>query len=101
MGAGASRASSPAPLSDAEDFSTANFCLTASHSTVGCFLGRTEVKAASHATIDATLSEAASALSCGSAFVWIVDGGGNLILPPDQVKARLNQSARAPQGFAC
>ena len=62
-------------------------------------VGRVVVMA-SHATIDVTLSEAASALSSGSAFVWIVDGGGNMILPPDQVKARLNQSARAPQGFA-
>jgi hypothetical protein len=63
-------------------------------------VGRTEVKAASHATIDEALSEAASALSSGSAFVWIVDEEGNLILPPDQVKARLGQSARAPQDFA-
>ena len=87
MGAGASRASPSALLSNAEGFWTANFCSTPSHSTVGRVLGRTEVKAASHATIDVALSEAASALSSGSAFVWIVDGEGNLILPPDQVKA--------------
>ena len=58
-------------------------------------VGRTVVKAAFHATIDEALTEAASALSSGSAFVWIVDGDGNLILPPDQVKARLGQSVRA------
>jgi len=54
---------------------------------------------ASRATIDEALREAAFALSSGSAFVWIVDGEGNLILPPDQVKARLDQSARAPPSF--
>jgi hypothetical protein len=54
------------------------------------------VKAASHATIDGALGEAAVTLSSGSAFVWIVDGEGNLVLPPDQIKARLDQSARAP-----
>jgi hypothetical protein len=35
-------------------------------------------------------------LSGGAAFVWIVDGDGRLILPADQVKARLGQPARAP-----
>jgi hypothetical protein len=30
-----------------------------------------------------------------SAFVWIVDEEGNLILPPDQVKVRLTPSAGA------
>ena len=59
-------------------------------------VGRDVVKAASHATIDEALTEAASELSNGFAFVWIVDGDGNLILPADQVKARLDQSARAP-----
>ena len=59
-------------------------------------VGRVVVKAASHATIDEALSEAVSALGSGSAFVWIVDGEGNLVLPPDQVKARLDQSAGAP-----
>ena len=63
-------------------------------------VGRVVVRADSHATIDEALSEAASALSSGSAFVWIVDGGGNLILPPGQVKARLDRSARALQGLA-
>jgi hypothetical protein len=29
-------------------------------------------------------------------FVWIVDVDGHLILPADQVKARLDQSAGAP-----
>ena len=55
---------------------------------------------ASRATIDEALREAAFALSSGSAFVWIVDGGGNLILPPDQVRARLDQLAGAAQRFA-
>ena len=63
-------------------------------------VGRVVVRADSHATIYEALSEAASALGSGSAFVWIVDGGGNLILPPDQVRARLDQSARAAQRFA-
>jgi hypothetical protein len=58
-------------------------------------VGRVVVKAASHATIDEALGEAAVALSAGSAFAWIVDGEGNLVLPPDQVKVRLDQSARA------
>ena len=48
---------------------------------------------ASRATMDEALREAAFALSSGSAFVWIVDEEGNLILPPDQVKARLTPSA--------
>jgi hypothetical protein len=55
---------------------------------------------ASRATIDEALREAAFALSSGSAFVWIVDGEGNLILPPDQVELRLNPSARAGPGFS-
>jgi hypothetical protein len=50
---------------------------------------------ASRATIDGALREASFALSSGSAFVWIVDGEGHLILPADQLKARLDQSARA------
>ena len=63
-------------------------------------VGRTVVTAAFHATIDEALTEAASALSNGLAFAWIVDGNGNLILPPDQVKARLGQSLRASRDFA-
>lgn len=55
---------------------------------------------ASRATIDDALREAEFELSGGAAFVWIVDGEGHLILPADQVKARLAQSARAAQGFA-
>jgi len=62
-------------------------------------LGVPVVKA-SRATIDAALREAEFELSGGAAFVWIVDGDGNLVLPSDQIKARLDQSARAPQGFA-
>ncbi len=50
---------------------------------------------ASRATIDEALREAEFELSGGAAFVWIVDGEGNPILPADQVKARLNQPARA------
>jgi hypothetical protein len=55
---------------------------------------------ASRATIDDALREAEFELSGGAAFVWIVDGEGHLILPADQVKARLEQSARAPRGLA-
>ncbi len=55
---------------------------------------------ASRATINEALREAEFELGGGAAFVWIVDGEGNLILPADQVKARLVQSAKARQGFA-
>ena len=55
---------------------------------------------ASRATIDEALREAEFELSGGAAFAWIVDGEGHLILPADQVKARLAQSVRAPQSFA-
>ena len=51
---------------------------------------------ASRATIDEALREAEFELSGGAAFAWIVDGDSHLILPADQVKARLDQSARAP-----
>ena len=55
---------------------------------------------ASRATINEALREAEFELSGGAAFVWIVDRDGNLVLPADQVKARLDQSANARQGFA-
>ena len=55
---------------------------------------------ASRATINEALREAEFELSGGAAFAWIVDGESNLILPADQVKARLDQSANARQGFA-
>jgi hypothetical protein len=55
---------------------------------------------ASRATIDDALREAEFELSGGAAFVWIVDGEGHLVLPADQVKARLDQSAGAPRSFA-
>ena len=58
------------------------------------------VARASHATIDRALGEAEAALTSGSAFVWILDGDGNSILPPDQVNARLDRSARASPRFA-
>jgi hypothetical protein len=51
---------------------------------------------ASRATIDEALREAEFELSGAAAFVWIVDGDGRLILPADQIKSRLNRSARAP-----
>ena len=50
---------------------------------------------ASRATIDEALREAEFELSGGAAFVWIVDGDGHLILPADQIKARMNQATRA------
>ena len=54
------------------------------------------VVTASRATMDEALREAEFELSGGAAFVWIVDGDGHLILPADQIKAHLHQSARAP-----
>ena len=47
---------------------------------------------ASRATIDEARREAEFKLSGGAAFVWIVDGDGHLILPADQIKARLDQA---------
>jgi hypothetical protein len=55
---------------------------------------------ASRATIDEALRDAEAHLNGGAAFVWIVDGEGRLILPADQLKARLEYAARAPQDFA-
>jgi len=66
------------------------------HAATGEGVGAMKV---SRSTIDEALREAAFALSSGSAFVWIVDGEGNLILPPDQVELRLNPSTGAPRGF--
>ena len=54
----------------------------------------------SRATIDEALREAEFELRGGAVFAWIVDGESHLILPADQVKARLDQSANARQGFA-
>ena len=62
--------------------------------------GGVPVVKASRATIDDALREAEFELSGGAAFVWVVDGEGHLILPADQVKARLKQSARAPRSLA-
>ena len=61
--------------------------------------GIPEVKA-SRATIDEALRDAEFELSGGAAFAWIVDEEGHLILPPDQVRAHLDQSAKPRQGFA-
>ena len=62
--------------------------------------GGVPVVKASRATIDEALSAAEFELSGEAAFVWIVDGEGRLILPADQVKARLAQSARTPRYLA-
>ena len=51
---------------------------------------------ASRATIDEALREAEFELRGGAAFVWIVDGDGHLVMPADQIKARLAQAAAAP-----
>lgn len=64
-------------------------------------IGRAVARADPHPTIDRALGEAEVALTNGSAFVWIVDGDGNLILPPDQVNARLDRAPRASPDFAC
>jgi len=52
------------------------------------------------ATNEEAFKEAGVALSGGSSPVWVTDERGNLILPADQVKARLSPSASAAQGFA-
>jgi hypothetical protein len=70
------------------------YCVHATNS-----VGGVVVKAC-RPTIDEALTDAGFALSNGFARVWIVDERGNLILPTDQVKARLNSSARAPRDFA-
>jgi hypothetical protein len=54
------------------------------------------VGTAPHPTMEEALEEAEFELSRGTAFVWIVDGQGHLVLPPSQIKARLAQSASAP-----
>ena len=48
------------------------------------------------ATIDEALRGANFMLGNGAASVWIVDGEGNLILPADQVRLRLNRSTWRP-----
>jgi hypothetical protein len=63
-------------------------------------VGHPVAMAAVHATVDKALGEAEAALTGGAAFAWIVDGDGNLILPPDQVNARLDRLPRASPGFA-
>lgn len=55
---------------------------------------------ASRATKNEALRVAEFGLSGGAAFAWIVDEEGHLSLPPDQVRARLDQSAKPRQGFA-
>ena len=55
---------------------------------------------ASRATIEEALRDAEFELSGGAAVAWIVDEECHLILPADQVKARLDRSANAQQGFA-
>jgi hypothetical protein len=70
------------------------YCVHATNS-----VDRVVVKA-SRATIDEALADAGLALSNGFARVWIVDERGNLILPTDQVKARLNSPAKAQRDFA-
>jgi hypothetical protein len=42
------------------------------------------------ATIDEALEGANLMLGNGAESVWIVDGEGNLVLPPEQVRMRLN-----------
>jgi hypothetical protein len=54
---------------------------------------------ASRATLVEAIREAEFELSGGAAFAWIVDGEGHLILPADQVKARLRPVGRRPARF--
>jgi hypothetical protein len=42
------------------------------------------------ATIDEALRGANLMLGNGAESVWIIDGGGNLVLPSEQVKSRLS-----------
>jgi hypothetical protein len=50
------------------------------------------------ATIDEALRGAKFMLGNGAASVWIVDSDGNLVLPADQVRLRLNPQESAPEG---
>jgi hypothetical protein len=70
------------------------YCVFAANS-----IGAPEIKA-SRATMDEALKAAEFELICGADLVWIVDEDGNLILPADQLRARLARAAGAPQGFA-
>ncbi len=45
------------------------------------------------ATIDEALHGASAMLGEGAPSVWIVDSDGNLVLPDDQVRVRLNLSS--------
>jgi hypothetical protein len=49
----------------------------------------------SRATMDYAVREANYLLSIGHDFVWIDDGRGNIIVPPAEVKACLDESVRA------
>jgi hypothetical protein len=51
--------------------------------------GRT-TNSAPCSTIDDALRGAIFTLGNGAESVWIVDGEGNLVLPPDQVRTRSN-----------
>jgi len=44
---------------------------------------------ARYATVSSALQSAKALLADGAPSVWIIDSGGNLILPPDQVRLRL------------
>jgi hypothetical protein len=75
------------------EFEMSIYCVHAANSTAA------PAMKASRATIGDALREAKLLLNGGAAFVWIADGNGKLILPADQVRARLDQSASAPQNF--
>jgi hypothetical protein len=49
-------------------------------------------------TIDEALRGATFMLSNGAASAWIVDGRGNMILPADEVRQRLNSPVADPAG---
>ena len=66
------------------------YCVHAANSTAA------PAMKASRTTISDALREAKLLLNGGAAFVWIADGDGRLILPADQVRARLEQSADSP-----
>jgi hypothetical protein len=59
-------------------------------------VGKAATKA-SRGTMDAALREAKFQLSSGHDFVWVDDGNGNVLVPAAEVRARLDQSARATQ----
>lgn len=65
-----------------------------------CYLVKTQAthgRDVQYSTVEGALRGARGLLGDGAPSVWIVDADGNLILPDDQVRARLNLSPGRPQ----